>query len=296
MTLTSTKGCGIMRIGFIGAGRVGTAFGIYLKNRGFQLSGYLSRSLHSAKTAAELTDSQVYSNDVSLVKDSDLLFITCNDDQIESVARNIFSTGNSLKNRSFAHMSGALSSASLVCLQEMGAYIYSVHPMQSFADVTKSVEDLSNTTFGIEGPQQLEKIVSLLKKTGNNHLVLSPDQKTEYHIASCVVSNYLTALLSFGFNMMQSIGITQSTAISALAPMINGTIRNIIRTGPEKALTGPIARGDVETIIKHLQVFNAARTDESDTYKLLGRLTLALAQKEILKEKNKIEMLTKLLT
>ncbi len=289
---TNTK----MRIGFIGAGKVGSAFGIYLKKRGFQLSGYLSRSRQSAETAGKATDSRVYTEYTSLVKNSDLVFITSNDDQIESVAQGISTSYHCFKNRSFAHMSGALTSASLNCLKALGGDVYSVHPMQSFADVSESVEDLADTTFGIEGPQALETVISILKQCGNEYLLLTPEQKTEYHITSCIVSNFLTALLNHGFDLMQSIGVTQSAAISALTPMIEGTVRNIIKMGPEKALTGPIARGDVETVNKHLQSFDEARNNEAEIYKLLGRLTLALAQKGHLKDMKKIKALAEILS
>lgn len=283
-----------IRIGFIGAGKVGTAFGCYLRNKGLAITGYASRSLSSAKKAAELTNSKVYSVK-GLITACEIIFITTNDDQIEKTAIEIDKLFSEFNGKSFIHMSGALSSKSLKPLQEKGAEVYSMHPMQSFAELDKSITNLKDTAFGIEGCGDLELIISLLKKTGNSYLKLTPDQKSEYHITSCVVSNFLTALLDFGFEMMKSIGIEEKAVISSLAPMIRGTVENNIKLGPQKALTGPIARGDVETIVSHLQSLEKSNQPAAVTYRQLGRMTLELAKKEKLTDPAIIEKMRNIL-
>ncbi len=284
-----------MKIGFIGAGKVGNAFGCYLRKKNIEISGYTSRSPDSGVIASNLTQSVFFANSIELILASDLVFITTNDDQIEIVATELGSSEIDLRDKCFAHMSGALSSDRLKPLREKGAAVFSVHPMQSFADHEKSILDLENTTFGIEGSQKIEIIISLLEKTDNPYILLTPDQKTEYHIASCIVSNFLTALLDSGFNIMKSIGIEETTAISALAPMIRGTVENIIKLGPQKALTGPIARGDLQTIKKHLLALEKNKT-AAETYRSMGKLTLDLAKKEKLSDPAIIKELTELLS
>lgn len=283
-----------IRIGFIGAGTVGTAFGCYLQNKGLTITGYASRSQSSATKASDLTNSKVYSVR-DLITASEVIFITTNDDQIEKTATDIDKLFSEFSGKSFIHMSGAISSKSLECLREKGADVYSMHPMQSFAELEKSIGDLEDTAFGIEGAGNLELVISLLKKTGNSYLKLTPGQKSEYHITSCVVSNFLTALLHFGFETMKSIGIEEKTAIPSLAPMIRGTVENIIKLGPQRALTGPIARGDVETITNHLQSLEKSNQPAAVTYRQLGKMTLELAKKEKLTDPAIIEKMRNLL-
>ena len=285
-----------MKIGFIGAGKVGTAFGGYLFSKGCEISGYLGRSQQAPERACRKTNSQVFPDSASLIQSSQLIFITTQDDQIETVAKQITDNHQDLSHKYFAHMSGALSSAVLSGLAQSGAHIYSLHPMQSFADIDKAVADLSHTYFGLEGQEKMEIITQLLEKTGNPFILLQSNQKTRYHIAACTVSNYLTAVLDFGLEMMLSIGIEKPEAYNALLPMINGTIGNIKNLGPEQALTGPIVRGDINTIKNHLPALSDPDSKEMETYRQLGRLTLKLAEKGNLKNSQQQAELKRILS
>lgn len=267
-----------MKIGFIGAGRAGTAFGVYLQKNGMSLVGYASRSEASAKKAASLTESRYFSKKCELVEACDLIFITTPDGAIEEVAWELCEC-RSLEKKIFVHMSGAHSSHLLKALTERGAEVGSLHPIQSLADVDTAVKQLGSTVFSIEGSEgaasELEGIMSQLD---NEYFVIKSEQKTLYHMAACTVSNYLVTLVDMGLAMYESIGIDRAVGYQALYPLIRGTIENLRHMDTKEALTGPIARGDVNTVKAHL---NAVPENEMDAfYRFLGLATVQLAKRK----------------
>ncbi|TCO77458.1 Rossmann-like and DUF2520 domain-containing protein [Marinisporobacter balticus] len=285
-----------MKIGFIGAGKVGTAFGIYLKNKGFHIHGYFSKTLSSAQKAAKLTDSVAVIDVNELIKHIDILFITTKDDVVESVCNNLVEKRNLSKGKILVHMSGASSSNILKKAKEVGCYIYSLHPLQAFAEVQKSVEDLENTVFSIEGDiEKIEVMENILKTLGNHYFKLTAEQKGIYHATACVVSNYLVTLMDYGLSLFSSIGIDEKEGYKALYPLIEGTIKNIDHLGTKNALTGPIARGDIGTIENHMKVIKNIKPQDLTFYKMVGLKTVELAEKQTSSDKNKLEHLKNIL-
>ncbi|WP_425449354.1 Rossmann-like and DUF2520 domain-containing protein [Dethiothermospora halolimnae] len=283
-----------MKIGFIGAGKVGTTFGIYLKNNGFNIYGYNSRTKESGETSAKLTDSQYYSI-YDLSHGSDIIFITTGDDEIENVIDRLADNNLLKEGQIIAHMSGASSSDILKRAKKKGCFVYSIHPLQSFADIKKGVEDLKDTVFSIEGDKEkIDLIEDILNRCGNKYFEITKEQKSIYHATACVVSNYLVTLMDYGLSLFKSIGIDKDDGFKALYPLIDGTIKNIYGLGTEKALTGPISRGDIKTIERHI---NSLKDDKEKLklYKILGLETLQLAEKEKLKDGEKISNLKNIL-
>lgn len=278
-----------MRIGFIGAGKVGTAFGRYLKNKGFHIIGYYSRTIESSKRAADLTESVFFESADKLINEIDIIFITTNDDEISKVCEGL-AEGSLLKpGQILVHMSGAASSGILNSARARGCYIYSLHPLQAFAHISKAVEDLSKTVFSIEGDsEKICVIEEMLRECGNDYFIIDKEQKSLYHATACVVSNYLVTLMDYGLSLFEAIDIDKDEGYKALYPLIEGTIKNIYNLGTEEALTGPIARGDIKTIEGHIESLNKICPDKLELYKIIGDKTLELAAKGKLYDKNKI--------
>jgi len=284
-----------MKIAFIGAGKVGTAFGMYLKNNGFDVQGYLSRRVESSKRAAEFTNSK-YFTDIKELSQFDILFITTNDDEISKVSKRLVEESVLKPNQILIHMSGASSSELLEDAKKCGCFTFSLHPLQAFADIEKAVRDLSNTVFSIEGDaEKISVIEDILKKLGNKYFKINKDQKSIYHAVACVVSNYLVTLMEYGLNLFTTIGIDKDEGYKALLPLIEGTINNIYKLGTEEALTGPIARGDAQTIRSHIKSINNICPENLELYKEMGLKTIELAQKNKLKDIHRIEELKKIL-
>lgn len=268
-----------MNISFIGAGKVGTSFGLYLKKKGIKIIGYQSKNLEDAKSSSLRTDALAYEDLNTLVSDSDIIFITTNDDNIKTVKDNLIKEVNiQLRDKIIVHMSGSYSSKIIKELSQYGCYVYSMHPLQSFSDIDTSVTKLQETVFTIEGQEEKIHIIkNLLDKTGNKYFEIDTNNKELYHVSACIVSNYLVTLIDLGLDFLKQIGINEDDGLDALMPLIDGTIDNIKRFGTKDALTGPIARGDINTIESHLNSIEANAPNNLSLYKLMGLKTLDLS-------------------
>jgi len=166
-------------------------------------------------------------------------------------------------------------------LAAAGAFTCSLHPLQSLAEVEGAVAGLAGSYFSFEGdPRALptaEFVVSLL----NGHLVqLKAEDKVLYHAAAVVSSNFFIVLEEMAISLMSGIGVNRDTAREMLLPLIRGSFENLERVDPVEALTGPIVRGDDQTVASHLAALKDKCPDYLDAYRLLANLNVALAKRK----------------
>ena len=286
-----------MRIGFIGAGKVATAFGRFLHAKGLSISGYFDRHKHKTAHAAQRTGSRACAQAVELAQISDIVLITTRDDQIKGACQALCRDRALGPKHLVGHMSGAHASLILSDASEVGAAVFSLHPLQAFADEDKAFADLKATYFSLEGQDdRLSAIEDIMATTGNRFFRIAPQHKQIYHLAACVLSNYLVTLMDLGITALEQSGIDPAEGFTAMRPLIDGTLANIAQIGTAKALTGPIARGDATTISQHLNALDAQGLDGlKQTYLFLGQKTLELATQAVLKEPDKATALARLL-
>lgn len=287
------------KIGFIGSGRVGITFGKYLVYRGLDILGYYSKTKISSIKGANVTNSKSYDNINKLILESNIIFITVNDDSISEVANKIQNLEIDLSEKYFIHMSGSLTINELKGIPSKN--LYSLHPIMSF--VSEDEKMLEDIFFSIESFEKssLEGslILEVLKIMGNKYFKISSEDKIKYHIASVFASNYLNAILDVSIDLFSSIGINEKEAFLALKPLINSSLNNIENFGTKNAITGPISRLDLKTVEKHIKEVNFKDIQYlNELYKILGKKTLEISKCEKLKEKiqdEKIEWLYKIL-
>ncbi len=269
-----------MGIGFIGAGKVGKALGIYFKNHGLNISGYYSRSIDSATESANLTGSKTFTTLKDLVGSSRIVFITVPDQTIESIDREI----SALINNSSAdpeivciHVSGAHPSDHLAGIKSAGREVGSMHPLQSFGDPAASAVRLEKAWFTIEGTEKaVATAKEILEKTGGKYSLINAENKPLYHAGACVISNFLVTLMESGIHFFEAAGMERKDIFPAITPLIDATLSNIHEKGTIDALTGPIVRGDFNTVNVHLQALEAQLPAESDFYKSMALKTLSM--------------------
>ncbi|KDR96147.1 Predicted oxidoreductase, contains short-chain dehydrogenase (SDR) and DUF2520 domains [Peptoclostridium litorale DSM 5388] len=286
-----------MNIGFIGAGKVSKAFGIYLKGRGFEISGYASKRFKSAEQAAVMTGSSAFEKYEDIVQNADMVFITVPDDSIYGVTRNISDLKCKLEGKIFVHMSGALSSNELEGLSERGCGTYSLHPMLSFADTEKSVHMLKNAVFTLEGNGvEYEKVRMLVEGMGNKVHTIEKSQKTLYHAAACTASNYVVALVDFAACMLKSAGIDEEGAFEMIGGLSQGALSNVLQMGADDSITGPISRGDVGTVKRHIDAI-ADKYDSNllSMYSAMGKRALEISKRKKLRDIEKADQIEKIL-
>jgi predicted short-subunit dehydrogenase-like oxidoreductase (DUF2520 family) len=271
----------MMKIGFIGAGKVGTALGLYLKRKEYNISGYFSRSLCSAEYSAAMTNTIVFGSKEELVFSSDLIFLTVNDDNIRTVALEIASLSSDLKNKIFVHTSGALNCEELKELYNKGATICSLHPLYPFSNIEKSSREIKNINFTLEGlGNDLAVVEAILKENDIAYTIIKSNDKALYHAAACVSSNYLVTLLHTGIEMLMETGMSQEVALNTLKGLSCQALNNVFDYGSEAALTGPISRYDLETVKTHIAKIRKYNNNWIDIYKTMGRATYKIAQKK----------------
>jgi len=267
-------------IAVIGAGRVGTSMAVMLAKGGHRISGVASRTRDDAEHCAKLTDAGMIStNPVDVVVGAKMILLTVPDDQIGPVCHAVASNNGFRKNQIVIHASGALSSSVLEPAAKKGCHVASMHPFQSFATPEQAMESLPGSYFGIEGTKDavsiLEKLVP--ETFGGTVIMLDDRTKPVYHAAACMASGFVVVLTQASVELLVQIGLEKEEAVKVLTPLLRGTVENIDLLGLPKALTGPIERGDVQTIKEHLTSVEARRPRVASLYKELGLKALDIA-------------------
>ncbi len=285
-----------MKIGFIGGGRVGKAYGRFLKSYGYDVCGYYSRTQASAIAAASFSGTECYDDVKELAEEVDMLFFTVNDDQISIAAEKLAEMDVSLNGKIAVHMSGALGSGELESLKKRGCNIYSIHPLLSFAEPEKAWKRVKDAVFSIEGDsEKMKTMTSFIENTGCSYFEIETEKKALYHAAACVASNYVTVLLDYAFSIYYDMGLTKEDAARALLPLVRGTVQNAEEGGPDKTLTGPISRGDAGVIRRHMEAFDKSAKDKEDFYRFMGLQTADYVSRYGLQPEEKINEIKKIL-
>lgn len=265
----------MLKIGFIGAGTVGTALAVSLSQKGCRVLAVFSRTLSSAQRLAQLVPGCQVCQTAQRVADAvELVFITTPDDVIPEVANEV----KWHKDQNVIHCSGAHSTDILEPARRLGANVGSFHPLQTFASVNEAIKNLPGSTFALEAEEPLLPRLKELAAILNGRCVeLKPGDKVLYHAAAVFVSNYLVTLVKLALDLWQGFGVPPKEATESLLPLLKGTVNNIENIGLPDCLTGPIARGDLGTISKHLDALKSKNPPLFTTYQDLGLQTISIA-------------------
>ena len=264
-----------MKIGFIGAGKVGFTLGKYFRMHGVEVTGYYSRSIQSAKEAADFTRAQAFTNAEDLLAASDVLFFTLPDGAIRDFYEGLRS--DEIQDKIFCHCSGALTTeAAFPDIEQYGATGFSVHPLFAVSDKYHAYEELADVFFALEGSgEKLAFMETWLRSLELKVKVIKPETKVKYHCAAALASNYVIALLSLSQKLLMECGFAADEAERALKPLFGGNAGHIMHDGMVAALTGPVERGDLGTIRKHLACLSPS---QAKLYSLLAQELLMTAQ------------------
>ena len=227
---------------------------------------------------------------------ANLVILTVNDDSIATVCRELARAGVLGPGKLVIHMSGVLQLDALEPAAASGALIGCAHPLQSFATREMAVRDLRGSFFGVTaGPGAAEALDALVEVLGGHAVRVRDEDKMLYHAAAVFASNYLVAVEDIAAQLLVEAGFSEPTARQALVPLLRVTSENVAALGATDALTGPIVRGDVDTVRRHLVTLKALGGDPLAVYKLLGRHCLAIARRRATLDAETLDALAKLL-
>ncbi len=232
-----------VRVAFIGMGNVGTSLASALSRVGYALAP---------------------------VEDAHLVFITTPDDVIAQVAGTIAWRPDQVA----VHCSGAHGTELLASAPQAGVF----HPIQTFPD-RNGAGRFAGAYAGLQGDEGALRLLEGIARRLGMHPVRVPLGKTPlYHVACVLVSNYVVTLAYEAAVLWERIGFDRTKAVSALAPLMHATVENLQKVGPVDALTGPIARGDTETLQRHVKALQQEAPELLPLYQTLASLTEPIAE------------------
>jgi predicted short-subunit dehydrogenase-like oxidoreductase (DUF2520 family) len=174
------------------------------------------------------------------------------------------------------HLSGALGTDPLAPLLEAGYGIGTLHPLQALADPVIGADQLRGVYFAVSGePAALSAARRIISPLGGSAIMVPVARRPLYHAAAVFASNYLAGLIGAAGRLMAQAGVPEDEALQAILPLARGSLENIGRLAPAQALTGPVSRGDVETVRLHLRTLEPR---ERALYASMGLEILELAE------------------
>ena len=263
-------------VGFIGAGRAAGALAVGLSNRGYRVAAVASRTHSSATALAGRIEGCDAVPTAQRVADTcDVVFITTPDGAIETVAREV----DWPRGVGVAHCCGAESAAILDAARERGAVTGSFHPMQTFTQATLGAGVFDGVTFAVEGGAPLlDVLIEMARALGGRPVEVDPDHRALYHLSGFLACGLMTAQVGRASDLWRAMGYTREQGLEALIPILRGTVDSLEAQGLPGSLTGPISRGDLGTVRKHLQAMESYAPSLLPLYceSALGAVKLAL--------------------
>jgi predicted short-subunit dehydrogenase-like oxidoreductase (DUF2520 family) len=262
------------RIGFIGAGRLGTALAWSFARSGRGVVAVASRSLVSAQRLAEGIAGCAVGDAQAVVDASDLVFVTAPDDALAPVTAAL----RWRRGVAAVHCSGASELAVLAPAADAGAEVGGFHPLQSFAETEAAIASLPGCTVTIEAEEPLRAaLVELAGALGCHVNLLPPGARALYHAAAGYASQFVNVLLREASTAWQQWGASEEQTLRALLPLARGTLASIEKLGVARGMPGPASRGDVGSIEKHVAALGAIDGDMLRLYRELCARSVVLA-------------------
>lgn len=277
---------------------MGGAVGRLLSKTGYKIAAVAAKSAASAAKAAAFIGSGRPETDVSKAAGgADIIFITTPDSAIAPTCRKLAESGAIGRGALVVHMSGAHSLEPLDSARSAGAYRAVIHPLQSVPSMELGVENIPGSYFRLESDEGgIESARQIVEALGGKELRMQGWTSDEYsaalyHAGAVAVSNFFVALVHYGLGFYESLGAERAEALKAVLPLIKGTLKNIETAGIPDALTGPIVRGDVETVERHIEAMKERAPQLIPLYRELARQTVLTARERGLAEEKAAELL-----
>jgi predicted short-subunit dehydrogenase-like oxidoreductase (DUF2520 family) len=260
-------------LSIVGAGRVGRTLGNRLHRLGWRVGAVVTRSAASSRIAVrEIGAGQPYSRLVPTIFDSDLILLAVPDGAIGGVASTLAKFDQTkLRGKIVLHTSGALDRTVLAPLARRGASTGSIHPMQTFTG--RGAPKLEKVVFAVEGDRSAAILArKIALSLGGVPVTISSKNKPAYHAAGALVAGHGLGLIEAATRVLLRLGFSRRDALRALLPLMRQMLDNFERLGPLDSWTGPVSRGDFETVAKHAKALRAYPREFENAYAALALL------------------------
>ena len=264
----------------VGAGRLGTALGAALVRKGWEAVAILDKDAGAARESRRIIGRGRAATDLRRAAcPAGVVIIAVPDDAVEGVAAKLAKSAAPWAGRTVLHTSGLLPARALAPLAKAGARVASLHPVQSFPRKDAPAALFRGIVWGFDGDLgAFAAARTIAGGLGGGILMLSEGQKPLYHAACSLASNALVALEGTAVRLLLAAGIGPEEAAGTLLPLAQGTLQNVNNFGLGKSLTGPVARGDIATVGRHLAALRG-HPEALEVYRALGKQALLLVPK-----------------
>ena len=262
-------------VGLIGPGRAGIGLALALTQAGYtvRLHGRKKKKVPSPLTLT-VGDGD---SPPDWVASAGVVILAVRDDGIRPLAEALAAARAITADHVVLHLSGVQGQEALGALVSSRAALGSIHPLQTIVEPERAPARLKGSWAAVEGmPRAVEAAERLAQDIGMRPFRIATKAKAIYHAGAVFASNYLVVVEALAQRLLRHAGLTDADAWAALRPLVEGTLENLGRIEPKDALTGPIARGDTATIVRHIE---SLTFDDGRLYRELGRAALELAQK-----------------
>ncbi len=265
-------------LALVGTGALGAALADRARARGLTLGALVSRAgRRAAALAARYPPAPPHGKQLALVGDAPLVGLCVPDAALPGVAAALVPAAGPWEGRLVFHTSGALPAAVLAPLADAGAEVLAFHPAQTFVEGATGAA-FDGITVALEGtPAAVAAGHRLGRVLGVRTFELPASGKAAYHLALTIASNYTVTLAALAAEVLGSVGLALPDALALVRPLLAGTLANLQQRLPERALSGPVARGDLETVARHLATLQATLPHLVPVYSALGLETVRVA-------------------
>jgi predicted short-subunit dehydrogenase-like oxidoreductase (DUF2520 family) len=269
-------------VAILGAGRMGQGFALALGEAGHRVT-LISRSSHPVIPPLRLHSG----TREKALRDVSVVVLAVPDSAIASLAGELAAQGGVTPRHVVLHLSGLRGREALDALASTGAALGSLHPLQTISDPATAAARFTGAYAGVEGDDRAVAAGDALARSlGMVPVRIPAGAKPAYHAGAAFAANYTTALVAVAERLALGAGIAPDVARRLYLPLIRGAAANL-EAGPAAALTGPVRRGDVETVAAHLA---ALGPEDRKLYVLLAREALRLAREAGLPQESAVRM------
>jgi len=261
-----------LRVGVIGAGRVGAVLAAALRHRGHRIVSVAGESDASRGRAEALLPGVPVAKPTAVARGCDVLLLTVPDDMLANVVTQLSASGAIRAGQYVVHTSGSHGLRVLDPATAVGARPVALHPAMTFTGTTRDLARLADCVFGVTAaPPERAWAEQVVADLGGSVMWVPEELRSLYHAGLAHGANHLVTLVTQAMELLGAAGATDPAAI--LRPLLQAALDNALTEG-DSALTGPIVRGDVNTVRSHLEEIARTAPDTLPSYVALARATL----------------------
>ncbi|HZC69461.1 MAG TPA: DUF2520 domain-containing protein [Jatrophihabitans sp.] len=265
-----------LRVGIVGAGRVGATLGAALIRAGHEVVAASGVSRQSQQRAQRLLPGVPLQPADEVVAASELVLLAVPDDVLRPLVAGLAETGAWQAGQLVAHTSGAQGIGVLDPAAARGVLALALHPVMTFAGRPEDLDRLAGATWGVTAQEELRPVAeALVVEMGGEPVWVPESARSLYHASLTIASNHLVTLVNDALDLLDRADVVAPSRLAA--PLLSASLDNVLRLG-DAALTGPVVRGDAKTVAAHVAMLRQAAPDVLPAYQAMARRTAERAQ------------------